>query len=195
VLLVSDYLSYVWDNTGLVGTGELVGMRAYLTLGVTRDVTRGVADYVLAMADVSRCVQVSRNLILATRLEGRSSFGAEGRRFYLGGPSTLRGYGTRTIAGKRVLLFNSELRLPLLARVAFRVPGGILPFPTIKGALFFDAATSGDAGLDPWRGSLGVGLYLGGGYFPAVRFNLAWRTDFDTVSSEPVREFTVGWNY
>jgi len=195
ILLLSDYVSYVWDNTGMGGTGELVGTRAYLTVGLTRDVTRGIADYVLALVDLRRAAQLSRNVILASRLEARSSFGEEGRRFYLGGPSTLRGYGTRTIGGKKVVLFNSELRLPLLVRVAFKVPGGALPFPTIKGALFFDAATSGDAGLDPWKGSLGVGFYLGGGYFPAVRFNLAWRTDFNTVGSKPVREFTVGWNF
>ncbi len=38
-------------------------------------------------------------------------------------------------------------------------------------------------------------VYLGGGYFPVVRFNVVWRTDFETVSPKPVREFTVGWNY
>jgi outer membrane protein assembly factor BamA len=194
-LLVSNYLSYVWDNTNVAAAGELVGSRAYLTLGFTRDVTRGVADYVLVQADLRRSAPLSRSVILASRLEGRSTFGDEGRRFFLGGPSTLRGYGTRTLSGRNVLLVNNELRLPLLARLAFRTPGGTLPLPTIKGALFFDAATSGDRGLDPWRGSVGVGFYLGGGYFPVVRFNVAWRTDFDTVKSKPVREFTVGWNY
>ncbi|MBN1504816.1 MAG: PD40 domain-containing protein [Candidatus Eisenbacteria bacterium] len=194
-LLVSNYVSYVWDNTNLAGVGELVGSRVYLTLGVTRDVTRGVADYVVGLADLRGSVEVARNVILASRLEARSSFGEEGQRYYLGGPSTLRGYGTRTVSGKKVLLVNNELRLPLLARLAFRVPGGSLPFPTIRGALFFDAATCGDAGLGEWKGSLGVGFYLGGGYFPAVRFNIAWRTDFETVAREPVREFTVGWNY
>jgi len=194
-LLVSNYFSYVWDNTNMGGRGELIGTRVYLTLGVTRDVTRGVADYVLSLADLRRNVSLSRNVILASRFEMRSSFGQEGRRFYLGGPSTLRGYGTRTLSGKRVLLVNNELRLPLLARLALRTPSGTLPFPTIKGALFFDAGTSGDGNLDPWRGSLGVGFYLGGGYFPAVRFNIAWRTDFDTVGPKPVREFTIGWNY
>ena len=194
-LLVSNYLSYVWDNTNLAGAGELVGTRAYLTLGFTRDVTRGVADYVLFQADLRRSASLSRNVIVASRLETRSTFGDEGRRFFLGGPSTLRGYGTRTLSGKNVLLVNNELRLPLLARLAFRTPGGTLPLPTIKGALFFDAATAGDVRWDPWRGSLGVGFYLGGGYFPVVRFNVAWRTDFGTVDAKPVREFTVGWNY
>jgi hypothetical protein len=194
-LLVSNYLSYVWDNTNLGGSGELIGTRVYLTLGATRDVTRGVADYALSQADLRRSASLLRSLILASRLEVLASFGEEGRRFYLGGPSSLRGYGTRTLSGRRVVLVNNELRLPLLARLALRTPSGTLALPTIKGALFFDAGTSGDDGLNPWRGSLGFGFYLGGGYYPVVRFNVAWRTDFDSVSSKPVKEFTVGWNY
>ncbi len=193
--LLSNYFSYVWDNTNLGASSELIGTRVNLTLGMTRDITRGLADYVIALADLRKSVALSRNAVIASRLDVRSSFGQEGRRFYLGGPSTLRGYSMRTVSGKRVLLLNNELRLPLLARIVLRTPGGALPLPTIRGALFFDAAAGGERELEDWKGSLGFGLYLGGGYFPAVRFNVAWRTDFESITPKAVREFTIGWNY
>ncbi|UCF78796.1 MAG: PD40 domain-containing protein [Candidatus Eiseniibacteriota bacterium] len=195
VFLLSNYLSYVWDNSVFHGEGELVGTRANLTVGFTRDVTKGMADYVSILADVRENVELSRRTVLASRVVLRSSFGAEGRRFYMGGPWSLRGYGTRSLSGRRLVLVNNELRLPILARIVLRLPGGALPLPRISGALFADAGSVGEAGLDSWKGSFGAGFYIGGGYFPIVRLNTVWRTDFSSVDEKPVYEFFVGWNY
>ncbi len=193
--LLSNYLSYVWDNSAFRAGGELVGTRANLTAGFTRDVTRGTADYFSVLADVRQNVEVSRRVILASRVIVRSSFGEEARRFYMGGPWSLRGYGTRSLSGKRLVLMNNEVRLPLLARIVMRLPGGNLPLPTIRGALFADAGSAGENGWDTWRGSAGVGFYVGGGYLPIVRLNTVWRTDFSRFERKPVYEFYVGWNY
>ncbi|KPJ59618.1 MAG: hypothetical protein AMJ46_10385 [Latescibacteria bacterium DG_63] len=195
IFLLSNYLSYVWDNSAFHSEGELVGTRANLTVGFTRDVTKGIADYFSVLADVRENVELSRRVILASRVIVRSSFGEEARRFYMGGPWSLRGYGTRSLSGRRLLLANNEMRLPLLARIVLRLPGGNLALPTIRGAVFADAGSTGERGLDSWKGSVGIGFYVGGGYFPIVRLNTVWRTDFSSIEKKPVYEFFVGWNY
>ena len=195
VFLLSNYFSYVWDNSVFDSNGEILGTRANLTLGLTRDITRGKADYLAALVDLRENLSLSRKAVYASRIVLRSSFGKEGTRFYMGGPWSLRGYTTRAMSGKMLLLMNNELRLPVLARVILGFPGQRLPLPAIKGALFVDVGGAGEKELDTWRGSLGFGLYLGGGYFPIIRFNTAWRTDFTSVNRKPVREFFVGWNF
>lgn len=195
IFLLSNFLSYVWDNSAFESNGEIVGTRANLTLGLTRDVTRGKADYLTALADLRKNWSLSRKAVYASRIVLKSSLGKQGTRFYMGGPWSLRGYATRAMSGKTLFLMNNELRLPVLARAVLGFPGQRLPLPTIRGAVFADAGAAGDDRLDTWRGSLGFGLYLGGGYFPMVRFNTVWRTDFTTLKKKPVREFFVGWNF
>jgi hypothetical protein len=193
--LLSNYFSYVWDNSAFEANSEIVGTRANMTFGLTRDITRGKADYLTALVDLRENLSLSRKAVYASRIVLKSSFGNEGTRFYMGGPWSLRGYGTRSMSGKTLLLVNNELRLPVLARIVLGFPGQRLPLPTLKGAVFADVGAAGEEGLDTWRGSLGLGIYLGGGYFPIVRFNTAWRTDFTTLKKKPVREFFVGWNF
>jgi Tol biopolymer transport system component len=195
VFLLSNYFSYVWDNSTFESNGEIVGTRANITFGLTRDITRGKADYLTALADLRENLSLSRKAVYASRIVLEASFGKEGTRFYMGGPWSLRGYATRSMSGKTLLLANNELRLPALARIVLGFSGQRLPLPTIKGALFADVGAAGERELDTWRGSLGFGIYVGGGYFPIVRFNTAWRTDFATLKRKPVREFFVGWNF
>jgi len=195
IFLLSNYVSYVWDNSTFETNAELVGTRANLTLGVTRDVTRSKADYVTLLADLRQSFNITHKALWASRMVVESSFGAEGTRFYMGGPWSLRGYAARAMAGKRLLLVNNELRLPAIARIVLRFPGQRLPLPIIKGALFADVGATGEETLDTWRGSVGFGVYLGGGFFPIVRFNTVWRTDFETLQKKAVHEFFLGWNF
>jgi len=196
VFLLSNYFSYVWDNSSFDPNAEIVGTRANLTLGLTRDITRGKADYLSGLADLRENVALSHRVIFAWRGVLRSTFGKEGSRYYMGGPWSLRGYASRSMSGKTLLLINNEVRLPVLARVVFGFPGGRFPLPSIKGALFVDVGASGEErSLDTWKGSLGVGLYMGGGYLPVVRLNNVWRTDFKGIDDRTVLEFFVGWNF
>ncbi|MFH0778603.1 MAG: hypothetical protein V2A71_08235, partial [Candidatus Eisenbacteria bacterium] len=194
-LLLSNYLSYVWDNGVFRSTGDVIGTRANLTVGFTRDVTRGTADYAVGLLDLRESGELAGGLVYAGRFVFQSSFGEEGTRFRAGGPWSFRGYTRRALSGRTLLVFNNEVRLPVLGRLALGRPGHSLPLPSVRGALLFDAGTAGDGALEPWKGSLGFGLYVGGGYFPVVRFNVVWRTDFETTDERPIREFFLGWNY
>ena len=43
---------------------------------------------------------------------------------------------------------------------------------------------------------VGFGVYLGGGYYPALRWNFVWPTrDFKHFDPGPRRQFTLGFNY
>ena len=45
-------------------------------------------------------------------------------------------------------------------------------------------------------GIAGFGLFLGGGYYPAFRWNFVWPThDFKSFGPGPLTQFTIGFNY
>jgi hypothetical protein len=45
-------------------------------------------------------------------------------------------------------------------------------------------------------GSVGASWFIGGGYFPAIRWNYAWTTtDFRTFARRPRTQFSIGFNF
>jgi hypothetical protein len=69
-------------------------------------------------------------------------------------------------------------------------------FPTVNGAVFADAAWTWSYGPPEQLGSVGTSFFIGGGYFPALRWDFAWLTpDFRTYSKRVYRRFSVGFNF
>jgi len=69
-------------------------------------------------------------------------------------------------------------------------------FPTIGGAAFADAAWTWDDGVMSRAGALGAGFYIGGGYFPALRWNYVWPTyDWKTFPRRPRMQFSIAYNF
>ena len=94
---------------------------------------------------------------------------------------------------------QEELRFPLVRRLVIAIP---VPweFPTVGAAAYAGAAwTWASAFGSRWDeriGIVGFGLYLGGGYYPAIRWNFTWATqDFRDFASRPRTQFTIGFNY
>ena len=105
----------------------------------------------------------------------------------------------RSLAGQRTLLVQEDIRFPLLRRLVLAVPAA-WELPTVSGALFAGAAWawegSGGTNLESHLGIVGFGVYLGGGYYPAIRWNFAWSTsDFKRFGPRPRTQFTLGFNY
>ena len=93
------------------------------------------------------------------------------------------------------LLVQQELRFPLLRGLVFSVPAPWL-FPTISGAVFADAAWTRQDGRERRLGSAGLGFFMGGGYFPALRWNYVWISpDLEHWSLQPRTQFTLGYNF
>jgi hypothetical protein len=193
--LVSDFLTLVRDNVGWSSLGPASGMRAYLSAGFTRDLTSGAADFGTLMAEERHYLNPFPGLVLASRAQGLASLGADAQRYYLGGRSTLRGWERRSLAGTRTVLLQQEARFPVLRGLVLAVPAP-WEFPAVTGAGFVDAAWAWDEQSMDRRGSVGFAVYLGGAYFPAVRWNFAWTTtDWAHWAKRPATQFNLGFNF
>lgn len=193
--LVSHYVSLIHDNTGWTYQGPSNGTRWILSTGFTRDMTTGAGDFVNTFAELRHYQRPLPILVSATRIQGQSSFGQNAQRFYLGGRTTVRGFDRRTLYGQQTLLVQEELRWPLVHGLTFAVPT-TWEFPTISAAAFADAAWAWEEEEEWHRGAVGTALYLGGGYFPAFRWNFAWTTeDFHTFARKPRTQFVIGFNF
>ena len=107
----------------------------------------------------------------------------------------LRGADRRTLAGLQTMLLQQEVRFPLLRGLQLAIP---VPweFPTVSAALFSDAAWTWENGFTQRLGSVGAGFYVGGGYFPVLRWNLAWLTpNFRDYPKRPRTQFMIGFNF
>jgi hypothetical protein len=194
--MVSNYLAFVHDNSRWTYLGPSGGIKLYLSGGITRDLTSGAGDYGTLLGEIRHYAQPIPQMVSASRIQAQSSMLADAQRHYLGGWGSLRGYDRRALSGLRTVLAQQELRFPLMRGLTFAIPTA-WAFPPINGAVFADAAwTWSEGGQTDRAGSVGTGVYLGGGYFPAIRWNFVWRTtDFRNFSKEPHTQFSIGYNF
>jgi len=193
--LVSQYLTLVHDNSGWTSLGPSHGSRWILSAGFTRDLNSGAGDFVNALAEYRHYQQPLPVLVSAMRIQGQSSFGQDAQRFYLGGRATLRGYDRRALSGLQTVLLQQEFRLPVVRGLTIAVPTA-WEFPSITAAAFADAAWAWEDHEQAHLGSVGTGIYVGGGYFPAIRWNFSWTTsDFRTFARRPRTTFLIGFNF
>jgi hypothetical protein len=193
---ISNFFSYVHDSTLWNILGPFNGSRYNVTVGLTTDVGEGIGDYTSVLVDYRRYHRLTTKMTHAVRLAGSFSFGDEGQVYSIGGAHSLRGYPRRSVLGQRIVVFNNEIRLPFVERMVLRLPMGLVDLPILHSAAFFDVAWSDDRyyASDTY-GSFGLGLYVGGGPFPRLRVDFAWRTDFESVAPTADTEFSIGFNY
>ena len=193
--LVSHYLSLVHDNTGWSALGPSSGSRWILSGGLTRDMSSGAGDFSSVLAEVRHYQRPVPVLVSATRVQGQASFGNDAQLFWLGGRTSLRGYDRRSLAGHRTLLLQQEFRLPLVRGLTFALPRA-WEFPTISTAAYADWAMGWENGNEERLGSVGTGFFIGGGYYPVIRWNFSWTTpDFHSFSRRPRTQFLIGFNF
>lgn len=213
--LVSNFISLVQDNTGWTRLGPGAGTRLLLSAGYTRDMTSGAGDYGTLLGELRRYWTPVPQFVSASRAQGQASLGRDAQRFYLGGRSRLRGYDPRTLSGLTTVLLQQEFRFPVLRGLTIALPTPWM-FPTVSGAAFADYAWAWGGedvllvdvpayylpgvdvgpGGNGHLGSVGVGFYLGGGPYPALRWNYVWQTaDFRRFSVRPRTQFSIGYNF
>ena len=212
--LVSNFVAFVHDNVAWGWLGASSGTRLALSAGYTRDLGSGAGDYGTLLAEVRRYATPLPQLLLATRVQGQASLGRDAQLFYLGGRTALRGYDYHTLSGLRTVLLQQEVRFPLLRGLGFAFPFR-WELPLVNGVLFADAAWAWGGGSVPSTlvpgyyfsydlgpggtghlGSAGAGFFIGGGPFPVLRWNYAWRTtDFRSFSRRPRTQFVLGYNF
>ncbi len=197
--LVSNFLALVRDNARWTGMGPSGGNRFYLGGGVTRDLGSGEGNNALLLAELRHYRAPLPGVVSATRVQAQASLWRDAQRFYLGGYNSLPGVPRRALTGQQTVLVQEELRFPLLRRLVIAIPAP-WEFPTVSGAAYAGAAWTWSEAFDErWDdriGIVGFGLYLGGGYYPAIRWNFTWASsDLRRFSSRPSTQFTIGFNY
>jgi outer membrane protein assembly factor BamA len=194
--LATTFLTYVSDRTLWTIGGPREGWRYYLTLGHTFDLQGRGFDSSTLHWDARIYLPLGKRLVWAQRFLTRSAWGADLQLFYLGGPWDLRGYSFRRFVGRTVVLYSTELRFPLLDRLALHFPFGKVEMPVMRGSLFFDAGrTSRFVADSGWVGALGFSAEMDLGYAPVLRLNFTRTTDFDTISDDFHVGLFIGYNY
>lgn len=159
--LWSIFASYVHDNTLWAWTGPRRGNRYNLTVGQSFDLMGRGFDRQSLQIDARHYTDILGSVIVANRAVHRQSFGSDTQFFFVGGPNDLRGYKWFSFQGERLTLVNTEIRFPLVERLALRLPFAALDFPSIQGALFNDMANvDGRISDTGWIGSFGFSTYM-----------------------------------
>jgi len=197
--LVSNYLAVVHDNARWSEMGPSGGNRVYLGAGVTRDLASGAGNNASILTEFRHYRMAIPGVVSATRVQGQVSLWKDAQRYYLGGYNSLPGVSRRALSGHQTVLAQQELRFPLVRRLVIAVPSP-WEFPTIGAAAFAGGAVTWEHAFGArWGERIGVagfGIYLGGGYYPALRWNFIWMTqDFRRFTSQPRTEFTIGYLY
>jgi Tol biopolymer transport system component len=215
--LVQPSFSYVHDSTLYDMSGPATGSRWLVSFSPAIPVggSEEDVDRVTTFVDYRKYIQLWERNTFAIRLLGALSNGGDPRRFVVGGPSTLRGWGIfdfedidaagnpvePTLLGRKMALMNLEYRFPFVDALILGWPGrwGI---GGLQGAVFFDAGaawddeiklTRGDGGLlrlDDLNADIGFGIRTNIGYIP-LKFDWAWKTDLYRVDSGSQFHFSI----
>ena len=197
--LTSNFISFTKDNSIWAGTGPVEGERIKITLGNTFDIKYSNVNYYTIIADYRKYFRLGLRSAYAMRFLYLQNKGLEARRFYLGGSWDLRGYGFWSIRGRQAVFTSHEIRFPFIDLLGIRFPFGTIGFPSIRGALFFDAGNAWDG---PWQwnqegllGSFGLGLRMRLIGYLVFRLDIGKRTDFTDIQDGIFTQFFFGWDF
>jgi len=216
-------VAYIHDslNNGLLG--PTAGRRYYASVGRAFELADGDRSFTHLEADYRHYLRLGRWSVLGLRGVGVGSMGRDGLLYYLGGPvwylpfypgynlnvGPLRGFPFSEFSGSRVVLLNSEVRVPFIRNITFAWPG-VFSIPAVDGSFFMDVGGAWDKGesLDLWplhqpgtpvearggpqqlRAGFGFGLLV---YFLApLNFEWARQTDLRGTYSDWRLHFSFG---
>ncbi len=202
-ILMTNYFSFVSDNSLWDISGPIEGHRYNFTFGLTSRLDHLEQYNRIGLVDLRHYYRLGRYSAIASRLFMYSSSGIEPQRIYFGGSWSMRGYSRRAFYNRNVVFSSTELRFPLIDNLLIGFPIGGIGFQAIRGALFFDAGYLTDEKfrfLDrqffkDMVGSFGAGVRVALGRFVVLRFDFSRTTDFDTISPRTDFEFFFGWNF
>ncbi len=197
-------LSLVHDSAYWGEFGPVIGSRWLASVSQAVPISGDMIDRFSAYYDFRKYQPLFYRNYLVFRSMGATSSGDDGRVFFLGGPTTMRGYDYLQFSGSRMLLFTLEYRYPLLDAVIFGWPGrwGITG---IGGSFFVDsgAVWGRDRYIEalplvdprtlngvPFYSDFGAGFHMRFGYI-VLNFEWGWPTDF-SETGESVFQFYLG---
>ncbi len=159
-LLVSNSVSYVFDNSLWGPTGPLDGIRARFLLGYTGDVKYSNENYFSIIADYRQYFRFAYSSAFAVRAAVFVNQGKDARRYFMGGSWDLRGWPLWSIRGEKMWLTSFELRFPLIDELNIKFPFVDLGFANIRGAAYIDAGSAWDNRYQSTLGDIGTGIRI-----------------------------------
>ncbi len=197
--------SYVIDRALYSYFGPLAGDRGAVEFHTEAlspfKFTYGVLDY-------RKYLRISKRSLLAIRTMSGFTKGENAPKFWLGGPSSLRGYYPYEFGGNNMALINFELRTPFIdtLKIAFPLPISLVG---IRGVLFLDMGgvdlgkgfrafernSWGEIVFKDIKADVGYGfrIYLAPGL--AARFDFAKKFTFSDITGNTVYYFSIDWDY
>ena len=196
-LLVSNSLSYVWDNSLWGPSGPLDGNRLKLTLAYTTDVQYSNVSYYTVIADYRTYFRLGTRSAFASRYNLWYNEGKEARRFFMGGSWDLRGWKRWSIRGQKLWIISQELRFPFIDQLGLRFPFGGITIGSVRGALFFDAGGAWDQKYVDTKGSIGGGIRINLGGILVLRYDIGKRIEQNMKKLQKglFYQFFFGWDF
>ncbi|MBM3276939.1 MAG: PD40 domain-containing protein [Candidatus Handelsmanbacteria bacterium] len=147
--------AYVHDSISYGLLGPTIGRRFFLSAGRALSLVEGDRSFSHLDGDYRHYRRLGRWSVLGLRATGVSSLGRDGLRYNLGGPAwflpfysgfnlnrgPLRGYRFTEFEGTRVLLLNTEVRVPFIRNITFGWPG-TFAIPAVDGSFFLDVGAA-----------------------------------------------------
>jgi WD40 repeat protein len=205
-LLVSNFASYIKDNSLWGPSGPIDGERINITLGNTIDVRHANVNFITVIFDYRRYFRLSNRMTHAVRLWAQINQGKEATPYFMGGSWDLRGYGFWRLWGTKVALLSNELRFPFIDRLILNFPFGGLGLSAIRGALFMDVGNAWDDELTFMRGSTGFGIRFRFGGVLVLRFDMGRKFRWEepgnlyqfkgfNIDKKWFTQFFFGWDF
>ncbi|MBL7030923.1 MAG: PD40 domain-containing protein [Candidatus Marinimicrobia bacterium] len=193
--LVSNFASFVHDNTIWLPTGPIDGWRTRITLGPTFDFQRGTFHNFTFLSDMRFYYRMNPSLTLAHRTLVWYNSGQDLRRYFIGGSWGLRGYRFFQIFGSKTFMINHELRFPFANSLALNFRSFTIALAPVRGALFLDMGNAWDNDYPGAIGSFGFGLRASLMGSMVLRLDMGKTTDFKNVSNKIFTQLFFGWDF
>lgn len=159
-LLLTNSISYVFDNSLWASSGPIDGSRFMVLLSQTNDIKYSNVNYFSFMLDYRYYLRIGLKSAFASRFQFFFNEGREARRFFMGGNWDLRGYPRWSIRGEKLWLSSFELRFPLIDQITVKFPFLTMNLFEFRGATFFDMGNAWDIKYNQTLGSIGFGIRM-----------------------------------
>lgn len=190
--LIEPSATFVHDAAFYDYFGPIDGSRWMLSVSKGFGYGNSAVSRSTAFIDYRKYMRLWYRNSLAFRIAAAGSEGPDSKSFFLGGPSTLRGYDYLHFEGSRMALMSLEYRYPMVDALILGWPGR-WGLGNLRGTAFFDVGTAWDnSKITPFRkdvnglvfqdlyGDIGLGAQMFFGYF-LLNFQIAWQTDLNTI--------------
>lgn len=196
-LLLTNSISYIFDNSLWASSGPIDGSRFMILLGQTNDIKFSNVNYYSFMLDYRYYLRLGLKSALAYRFQFFFNEGREARRFFMGGNWDLRGYPRWSIRGEKLWLTSLELRFPLIDQITIKFPFLTMNLFELRGATFFDMGNAWDIKYNQTLGSVGFGIRMNLFGVIVLRYDIGKRIEdgFRRFQDRLFYQFFFGWDF